>query len=171
MFIHNLREWLASDKPSTKSPVFSIDEVTLVNSQFSINDSTKEAISDGFDYYNFQLDSINLTAENFKVVADTLELNLMALTTTEPETGLTVKEMNTFYRLSKHKMQFLGLNLRANESVIRDTVVFNYASTEGLSYFNDSITFQANLDSTIIYAKDPGPFRPLHETLRGILSD
>src|SRR5690606_12910782 len=66
-FIKNLREWLASDKPAKKAPVFTIDEISLVNSKFSINDPTRDSIETGFDYYHFSLDDIQLRAENFLV--------------------------------------------------------------------------------------------------------
>src|SRR5690606_503342 len=141
-FIKNLREWLASDKPAKKAPVFTIDAISLVNSNFSINDPTRDSIETGFDYYHFSLDDIQLRAENFLVVADTLEFDLHSLTTIDPATELSIQEMSTFYRLSKSEMQFLGLHLRANESIIKDTVILKYNNTEALSYFTDSVGFE-----------------------------
>src|SRR5690606_30325974 len=114
----------------------------------------------GFDYYHFNLENIELNAENFLVVADTLEFDLRSLTTRDPATGLSVREMSTFYRLSKLEMQFLNLDLHANESVIKDTVILKYNSTEALSSFTDSVSFEANLDKTVIDAKDLALFAP-----------
>src|SRR5690606_38346246 len=151
-FIRNLREWLASDKPAKKAPLFTIDEISLIRSSFSLNDPTRDSIRTGFDYYHFNLENIELNAENFLVVADTLEFDLKSLTTRDPATGLSVKEMSTFYRLSKHEMQFLNLDLHANESVIKDTVILKYNCTEALSSFTDSVSFEANLDKTVINA-------------------
>src|SRR5690606_1652674 len=106
-FIINLRTWLASDKPSKKSPIFSIDEISLIDSKFSINDPFRDSISDGFDYYHFSLEDINLNAENFMAVADTLQFDLRSLATKDPVTNLSINEMSTFFRLSKNEMQFL----------------------------------------------------------------
>ncbi len=159
-FIKNLREWLASDKPAKKAPVFTIDEISLINSKFSINDPTRDSIETGFDYYHFSLDDIQLRAENFLVVADTLEFDLRSLTTIDPATELSIQEMSTFYRLSKNEMQFLGLHLRANESIIKDTVILKYNNTEALSYFTDSVGFEANLEASVINSKDLALFAP-----------
>lgn len=159
-FIKNLREWLASDKPAKKAPLFTIDEIYISNSNFSINDPTRDSIHTGFDYYHFNLVDIDLKAENFLVVADTLEFDLKSLTTKDPVTELSVNEMSTFYRLSKQEMQFFGLNLKLNESVIRDTVILKYNNTEALSSFTDSVSFEANLDATVINSKDLALFAP-----------
>ncbi len=162
-FIKNLREWLASDKPAKKAPVFTIDEISLVNSNFSIDDPTRDSIKTGFDYYHFSLVDIELRAENFLVVADTLQFDLRSLTTHDPVTELSVKNMSTFYRLSKNEMQFMGLHLRANESLIKDTVILKYNNTEALSYFTDSVGFEANLDGAVINSKDLALFAPYME--------
>ena len=159
-FIRNLREWLASGSSGKKSPVFSIDHISIENSQFVFNDPFQDSIRTGFDYYHFSLNDINLEAEDFKIVADTLELNLRALTAKDQKTDLKVQEMNTFFRLSQKSMQFLGLMIKANESIIRDTVIFNYDNTEALSYFQDSVSFEANLDAAVIYSKDLALFAP-----------
>ena len=164
-FIQNLRAWLASDKPAENPPVFTIDEIELQNSSFSLNDPARDSITTGFDYYHFNLEDIDLSAENFLVVADTLEFNLLSLVTREPVTDLAIKEMSTFFRLSKNEMQFLGLDLKANESVIKDTVILKYDNTGALSYFTDSVSFEANLSSTVIYSKDLGLFAPYMKTL------
>lgn len=160
LFINNLREWLASDKPAKKKPIFSIQNVELLNSQFSINDPTRDSISDGFDYYHFNLADIELSAKDFKVVADTLEFDLLSLVTHDVKTGLTIHEMNTFFRLSQRAMEFQALHIHANESHIRDSLVFNFENTAALSYFTDSVKFSAQLDSTIIYSKDLALFAP-----------
>lgn len=160
LFIYNLREWLASDKPAKKKPVFSIQSVELQNTQFSINDPSKDSINDGFDHYHFNLADITLSAKDFRVVADTLEFDLLSLTTHDVKTGLTIHEMNTFFRLSQQAMEFQALHIHANESHIRDSIVFDFESTTALSYFTDSVKFSAQLDSTIINSKDLALFAP-----------
>lgn len=181
LFINNLREWLASDKPAQKKPIFSIDVVTLEDAHFSINDPERDSIKNGLDYYHFNLEAIELSAKDFKVVADTLEFDLLSLTTREPETGLTIHEMSTFYRLSQHAMQFQSLNIKANNSVIKDSIVFTFDNTTALSNFTDSVTFDANFDATVIYSKDLALFAPalnnyeeyyqLSGVLRGMVKD
>lgn len=160
LFINNLREWLASDKPAEKKPVFSIQNVELLDSHFSIHDPSRDSISDGFDYYHFNLADIELSAKDFRVVADTLEFDLLSLATHDVKTGLTIHEMSTFFRLSQRAMQFQSLHIHANESHIRDSLVFNFDNTAALSYFADSVKFSAQLDSTIIYSKDLALFAP-----------
>src|SRR5699024_9703034 len=147
LFINNLREWLASDKPAKNKPVFSIQTVELQDAHFSINDPTRDSIDDGFDYYHSNLADIALSAQDFRVVADTVEFDLLSLATYDVKTGLTIHEMNTFFRLSQQAMEFQSLNIHANESHIRDSIVFNFNNTTALSYFSDSVKFAANFDS------------------------
>lgn len=161
LFINNVRELLARDRPAKKKkPVFSIDEIRLVDARFSMDNRTRDSVSTGFDYNHFVLDSLQVEASGLMAVADTLQVNVHRLRGYDPASGLDIDSLSTFYRLSRHAMEFNQLNLRVNNSVIRDSVVFNYKSMLGLSYFNDSVDIAANLDSTVIYSKDLARFAP-----------
>lgn len=165
LFIRNIRELLSSDKPKKKKPVFSIDQVSLVNSRFSMNNPYKDSLAVGFDYNHFIMDSLQVEIADFKAVADTLEMNVLHLEGFDPATNFTVDTLSTFYRLSRHAMEFNQLMLKANNSVLRDSVVFNYESTLGLSYFNDSVSIAAELENSVIYSKDLALFVPYFNQL------
>jgi len=145
---------------SRRPPVFSIDRVTLSNVQFSYNDQRKDSITDGFDYQHFTVDSINGSASNFRLVADTIELDIKKLSGVHPQTRLGVHKLQAFFRYTRHQMQLTSLHARVGDSYIADSLVFRYERAADLGEFNDKVTILAHLDKTRIYSKDLALFAP-----------
>lgn len=134
-------------------PKINIGEIELEKSKFSFNETEFDSIAKGFDYHHFKIDvETNLNA--FKVIGDTIEFNVNSLQAKDKKTGLTVKDLSTFYRISQTGMEFLGLKLSANESFISDTIIFSYKSQRDLSDFNRKVNVNAKLKNTIIYPND-----------------
>jgi hypothetical protein len=145
---------------SKKRPVFSIDRVFLQDVLFSFDDQRKDTIRDGFDYQHITIDSINATAFNFRLVADTIEIDVDKLTGVDNLTNLDVKDLRTSFRYTKHSMQLTDLNAKIGNSVIGNFVAFKYADPSDLSDFIDKITITAYLDQTQVYSKDLALFAP-----------
>ncbi|MDO1445644.1 translocation/assembly module TamB domain-containing protein [Rhodocytophaga aerolata] len=149
-------------KTGGKVPVFSIDRVQLANVYFSYNDERKDSITDGFDYQHIAIDSIYANTFNFRVAADTIEVDIdqMRGRDASGQTHLDVKELTGFYRYTKRAMYLSGFSAHVGNSIIGNYVEFNYESPSHLSDFNDKITMVAHMDSTSIYSKDLGLFAP-----------
>ncbi len=145
---------------SRRPPVFSIDKVLLNNVYFSYNDQRKDSITGGFDYQHFQIDSISTSARDFRLVADTIELDIRKMTGISPQTRLDVKGLEGFFRYTRHQMQLTGFKIRVGDSYIADSVVFRYERAADLSDFNNKVTMLARLDSVQIYSKDLALFAP-----------
>lgn len=145
---------------SKAPPIFTIDDIHLRDMQFSYNDLGKDPITGSFDYNHFDLQNINGDAEDFRVVADTLELMINRLSGYEPVHDFTIHDFIGFYRFSNQSMVFSNFDLYAGNSTLRDSVVFHYDSKADLGYFNDSVTIHANIDQTEIYSQDLALFAP-----------
>ncbi len=143
-----------------RRPVFSIDRVSLRNTYFSFDDQRKDSIRNGFDYQHFAFDNIHTQASNFRLVADTIEVNIRKLQGVNPQTKLNVKELKSFFRYTKHSMALTGLTAHIGNSIIGDSIVFNYNRPGDLSDFNEKVIMQAHLEGTRIYSKDLALFAP-----------
>jgi hypothetical protein len=145
---------------SKEPPVFTISDVHLRQMSFSYNDLTREAITESFDYNHFSLLNINGDAEDFRIIADTLELMVNRLSGYEPVHDFTVHDFIGFYQFTNQSMAFRNFDLYAGNSTLRDSVVFHYDSKADLGYFNDSVTIHANIDQTELYSRDLALFAP-----------
>ncbi len=160
-FIKAIRD-LTRKKENSNSlpPIFTIEKVQLRNSIFYYFDANEEAIAEKFDYHHFQIDNINGDVDDFRIVADTLELDMRRLNAYEATHDFTVHDFTGFYRLTDQNMTFRDFKLYAGNSILQDSVVFNYDSQSALSYFNDSVTIVARIDQTKIHSKDLALFAP-----------
>lgn len=161
-FIENVRSIFRKrgKKRSSTPPVFTISDVHLRDLKFSYSDLERPPITDAFDYNHFKLENINGDVEDFRVVADTLELMINTLRCYEPVNDFSVHDFIGFYRYTNQSMTFQNFDLYAGNSTIRDSVVFNYDGKEDLSFFNDSVTINANIKQSEIYSRDLALFAP-----------
>lgn len=161
-FIDNVRAiFRKRGAPRAKAPpIFTIDDIHIRDMLFSYNDLSRDPITGSFDYNHFVLQNINGDAEDFRVVADTLELMINRLSGYEPVHDFTVHDFIGFYQFSNQSMVFSNFDLYAGNSTLRDSVVFHYDSKADLGYFNDSVTIDANINQTELYSQDLALFAP-----------
>lgn len=164
-FIQAINELTRSKDTTAKGgsdPAFTIDRVTLENSLFSYSDNREDSLPrNEFDYYHFTLDSLNTSAEHFKIAADTVEITVVGMRFVDRASRLRFHEMNTAFRYTKRNMTFDNLLARINQSTIRDRLVFNYPNgTDDFGDFNEKIKMEAHFDSTSIHSQDLALFAP-----------
>lgn len=161
-FIDNVRSiFKKRGAPKSKEPpVFTISDVHLREMKFSYSDLERPPITDAFDYNHFKLEQINGDVEDFRVVADTLELMVNRLRCYEPVHDFSIHDFVGFYQYTNQSMTFRDFDLYAGNSTVRDSVVFHYDSKEDLSYFNDSVTINANIKQAEIFSRDLALFAP-----------
>ncbi len=161
-FINRVRELTRKKNktPSERYPEFNIEQVRLNNVRFSYYDQGNEIITDRFDYHHFSLDSIYADVKNLRSVADTLEIDVQQMSGYQAVHDLKVHNFRGKYWFSDHTMAFENFEMRAGESVLRDSVVFHYDSKNSLGYFNDSVTIKARLRDTELNTQDLALFAP-----------
>lgn len=161
-FINRVRELTRKKNkpPSKRYAQFNVEQVRLNNVRFSYYDQASEILTDRFDYNHFSLDSIYADAKNLRVVADTLEVDIQQMSGYQAVHDLRVHNFQGKYWFSDHTMAFENFEMRAGESVLRDSVVLHYDSKNSLGYFNDSVTIEARLRNTKLNTQDLALFAP-----------
>ncbi|MDQ3394429.1 MAG: translocation/assembly module TamB [Bacteroidota bacterium] len=161
LFIKRIRELASPKTPSgKKAPIFSIDEITLEDAFFSLNDPHEDSIRGSFDYYHFQIDSINADIKNLRVIADTFEIDILKMYGHNPTNNMRVNNLKSFFRFSESSIEFSQLDLSVGNSHIKDSIVFFYDQIADLNRFNESVHIVAHLDNTSINSQDLALFAP-----------
>ncbi|MEQ9439284.1 MAG: translocation/assembly module TamB domain-containing protein [Cyclobacteriaceae bacterium] len=161
-FIDTVKSLLRKPRTTRKKapPVFTINDVTIRDVTFQYYDAGKNLIPDRFDYNHFTLYDIHADASNFRVVSDTLQLDVKNLRGYEPDYDFTVHDFTGFYRFTDQNMSFIDFELHAGNSILRDSLVFNYRTKASLGYFNDSVTLVAKIRNSELHTKDLARFAP-----------
>ncbi|OEK05315.1 translocation/assembly module TamB domain-containing protein [Roseivirga misakiensis] len=161
-WVIKLAELLAGESTASAGSAgsFSIDQITLVDSKFSISDSTRDSVKTGFDYNHFQLIDLNADLLNLKAVADTFQIDVKRLTATDSLSGFKIDELQTFFRNSWKGMAFYELDLKMGKSRITNEVVFNHDRPGLMGYFVDSVYIEANFEGTVIHSDELSYFAP-----------
>ena len=147
-------------KPGERAAVFAIEEVFLDEIVFSYHDPRQDSIKNGFDYAHFKLEHLDGYLSKLLIVADTVAFEARNLQGMDNASGLTVKDLNTNFFFNKTSMRFNGLYAEINNSILQDSLVFNFESDKDFGDFNNKIRIEANLDSTILHTHDLALFAP-----------
>lgn len=161
IFIRRINEKYAPPgKGGGRTPRINIGEAILTDSRFSYVDQFRDTIREGFNYNQFTFDIDEAALRNFMILGDTTEFRVNTLLATDRQSGLSVKQLSTFFRLSQQRMEFTGLNLLANNSVVSDTLIFAFDGQHELRDFIDKVKIHANFNQTILYPQDLALFAP-----------
>ncbi len=151
----------SSDTSSSgQAPVFTINKASISNGLFTYTDERQDRLTDRFDYYHINLDSIEGTVTDLRVHLDTFELQINALKAADMGTGLKVHNASTFFRFSENTMTFDNLDAHIGNSHIRNYLRFDYASNADFSDFNEKIKITATADTMQLYSGDLALFAP-----------
>jgi hypothetical protein len=143
-----------------KPPRINIGEAVLNKSQFTYYNQYRDSIRTGFNYNQFSVAIDEAELESFVVLGDTTEFNVRTMIANDIATGFSIKQLSTFFRLSQGGMEFTGLDLRAGESIIKDTIVFTFKRQLDLNDFISKMKVDAHLSNTIINHRDLALFAP-----------
>lgn len=165
ILIARVNEKYAGSGGSGKSPKINIGEAVLNQSQFTYYNQYRDSIRTGFNYNQFSVAIDEAELESFVVLGDTTEFNVRTMIANDISTGFSIKQLSTFFRLSQGGMEFMGLDLRAGESIIKDTIVFTFKRQLDLNDFISKVKVDANLSNTIINHHDLALFAPGVEQL------
>jgi hypothetical protein len=143
-----------------KTPLVNIGEIALQRSHFTYNDNDSDSIKYGFDYRHFAVDLDDGELTQFKVIGDTIQFNVNSLLALDRTTGLDVKNLQTFFRISQGGLEFHKLHAEAGNSIINDSIVFTYKSLRDLNDFNNKVSMVARLRETRLDPHDLSLFAP-----------
>ena len=160
LFIANLRKIGKEKEDGGKPKPFMVENIQLAGSKFVLFEPARDSIRTGFDFRHFVLEDINAEINQFKIVADTIEMGVEGLTTFEPVNNFLIQDLSTFFRICNRSMTFNNFNLKTENSEIKDSLAFKYNSIKNLSYFNDSVRIEANLSESTIFSKELAVFAP-----------
>lgn len=76
---------------------FQINKISLKDSKFSLSDSRRDSIAEGFDYNHFRLLNINADLLNLKVVADTFQIDVKHLSLQDSASDFRIDDLKTFF--------------------------------------------------------------------------
>jgi hypothetical protein len=156
-------------KPSTggkSSAHVNIGEIVINNSLFSYDDKSMEVVK-GFDYHHFGVALHEGFVEDFQVIGDTIQFDVVSLNAEEADTKLEIKDLSTFFRISQSSLEFLGIHANVGNSIIADTLIFTYANQHDLQDFSRKVNVHAHLDKTVLDPRDLALFTSGVESLKG----
>ncbi len=154
VFIEAINKQFASGSGGGGGPKVNIGEVLVQQSRFAYNLTEKDSIRNGFDYNHFRVSLDEGNLDDFNIIGDTIQFNLTSLQIVDEKTNLNVKELSTYFRISQRSMEFLGLNLNANQSHISDTIIFKYQQQADMNDFNNKVQVDARFKDTLLHPED-----------------
>jgi hypothetical protein len=165
VFINRINQHFAAKNTGGRTPRINIGEAVLNQSLFTYIDQYRDSVKQGFNYNQFSVMIDESQLQNFMIQGDTTQFNVNTLLATDKDTRFQIKQLSTFFRLSQQSMEFLGLNLKAGESSVSDTIVFTFNGQHQLSDFIPNVNIHANLRNTIIRPRDLALFAPQAKSL------
>jgi hypothetical protein len=185
-FIHAIDRLTASKDTVQKPPSdseFQIGKITLRNTRFSYTDSyvTPEPDSAVFDPSNFAFNYINADVSNFRVMNDTIQMDISGLKTIEEKTNISLTDLTTFLRYCKKGVDLYGISGNLGNSLIRDTIELRYNDPSEFADFNNKIRLNVHFRESVLDFSDFSSFNgalrnyndvlKISGNLRGTVSD
>lgn len=146
--------------PNFEPAAFSVDQISLKDSRFSLSDARKDSISEGLDYNHFQLIDVEGDLLNLVAVADTFQVDVKYLTVQDSASGFKIDKLETFFRNSRNGMSFYDIDLQVGETRITNEVVFNHDRPSQMGSFVDSVYVEVNFEGTTLDTKTLSYFAP-----------
>jgi len=165
VFIAEINKNYGGSGGGGKSPKINIGEAFVNQSQFTFINQDRDSIRTGFNYNHFSLSVDEAQLESFVILGDTTEFQLRTLIAQDLQTKFKIDQLSTFYRMCQTTMEFVGIDLRAGQTVISDTIIFHYQNALALNDFVSKVRIHANFNNTIIDPKDLALFAPYVERI------
>jgi len=101
---------------------------------------------------------INAKVNDFYVKGDTIGLQTIGLQTIDPASGFHVKKLDTHFMICEKQMRFDQMDLRFNDSFLKDQVVMNYRDLDDLTQWIPKVRMVANLKKSQVKGEDVSRF-------------
>ncbi|MBN7811478.1 translocation/assembly module TamB domain-containing protein [Algoriphagus sp. H41] len=163
----NINRWVdeISDLFTAKSTTatkakFYISAIELRQTQFSLVNSNKEPITEGFDYNRMVFKELSGSAADFRLEGAEIGIDILRLTGIESTSGLDIQELKTDLTYSPKYIELDKLNLKSSRSHIKDYIRLDLTGPEGYSDFVNDVKLTARMDETKIDLRDLRLFAP-----------
>ena len=138
--------------------VVHIDRLKINNGEFKNIKEIPGTYNTFFDGRNIDFASINGTFSNVVLNKDTLTTSVQL--STKERSGFEVRSMVADAKLTPHEMTFDKLDIKTNNSIIRDYFSMKYEDFSDMSSFITKIRMQARFDDAEIDSDDIAFFAP-----------
>ncbi len=159
-FIDEIKNQLIKKKPKKNAKFFNTDKIILSDSKFKIFRDDKQLITHRFDQYHFTIQNIYANLQNFVLKQGNISFSVEDLQCMDSATGFDVKNLKTKFLYTRQSMVFQNMDLKAGNSSISQSMVFNYLQPSSFKEFADSVKIIANIKKSTIYSGDIAHFAP-----------
>jgi len=161
---------VSNDEPGVQQPMDSalqwnaegwavhIDKLKINNGDFKNIKQIDGAYNDFFDGRNIDFAAINATFSNVIFNKDTLTTAIQL--STKERSGFEVKSMIADAKLTPNEMSFDKLEIKTNNSIIRDYFSMKFEDFSDMNDFLTKIRMQARFEEAEIDSDDIGFFAP-----------
>ncbi|WP_255502059.1 translocation/assembly module TamB domain-containing protein [Algoriphagus sp. AK58] len=153
-WIEELSDIFGSDQPSTSETRFFISGIELRQSEFSLLDLNAQPITEGLDYTRLEFREITANAEKFSFKGSTLGLHIKLLTGVEANSGLKIEDLKTNLTYSPKFLELDQLNLRSENSHIKNYLRMDLTGPDGFSDFLNQVKITARMEETKLHLSD-----------------
>jgi hypothetical protein len=144
--------------------VINVKEITVKDGTFKNEKETERlAYTDKFDGQHLMFTNINGSLKNIQFLHDTVSSNINL--TTKERSGLDIKKIEAFYKLTPDMMEFNQLDLVTNKSRLRNYYVMRYNNfNDDMSNFLHSVKLEGKFTDSKIHSDDIAIFAPKLKT-------
>ena len=135
-----------------------VNKIKITNGDFKNIKQTDGSYNTFFDGRNIDFAAINGTFNNVVFINDTLTTSIEL--NTKERSGFEVKSMVADAKLTPNEMTFDKLEIKTNNSIIRDYFSMKYEDFSDMSSFITKIKMQARFDDAEIDSDDIAFFAP-----------
>ncbi|MEZ5047744.1 MAG: translocation/assembly module TamB domain-containing protein [Chitinophagaceae bacterium] len=151
-------DWGTPFNPNLAS--ININQIDLKESSFAYLDGNGTSPKHEFDERNLQINQINLSLLQTKIVADTIFSQIENLTAKE-RCGLEVSQLKAQVKLSQIESVLTDLILKTPHSLVQDQFEMHYRNFHDFENFIDAVSMKAKLSKSKISSKDIAYFAPI----------
>ncbi|WP_299824597.1 translocation/assembly module TamB domain-containing protein [uncultured Pontibacter sp.] len=170
-FLSALGDMFVKDTTKPSQPFyFTLDELILNNGRFIYDDFRKAPTAHGMDYAHMTFDKISGRFNELQL-EDTLKANITNFSTTETRSNTKLHHLDTRMTYASTFWEWDKLDLRVNDSNLKDFVRFDYNRFGNFADFNDSVAMTVRLQESKVFSKDIAVFAtPLKEYDEALLA-
>ena len=139
-------------------------DLTIVQSNFRLNNSAMPVTHYGMDYGHLDIRDINLTGSNLLYNLDTTMATIKAASLKE-KSGFVLNEMNADFLFTNTGTSLKNLFIKTPGTVLRRDLAINYPSLEKLVQNPASLVLNLDIVSSSVQVKDVLTFAPMLRTL------
>ena len=148
------------DDPDSEPLKLEIDQIELANVQFHYDDYREPEQSGGMDFNHIGINDLQVKLSNFMVEDDKFSIDVNHISCDE-ESGFTLKELSTSVFLREGSIKLKNLRLESDISDLRAShFEMNFKTWEDFDFFNQKVSFNVSLDSSVLSLVDLALFVP-----------